>query len=273
MGTFIENPVLQKEVRGQLRARRQTRGARVAAAVFAAIVVLLLYYYGARAILTGSSNARDAFVAMVTLQLTLVLFLAPSLTASAISQEREQQTWNALLLSRLSADEIVVGKIIARLLPAAAIVLLFVPLTILAAFVGEVGTAAFVLSYLLIVFAGVFYAAVGLFFSWAYRRTVAATSATFGVIAFFVVGTVLLYSLWAMARTGQSSEVENFPLMWLNPYLALSEVFSLLSNGGGGDDANRLPLVGFLVACVLGAAGLIAIIIRRLSHGPKELEQ
>src|SRR4028118_643948 len=105
MGTFIENPVLQKEMSSQFRARRQTKGMRVASMLCAGAIVLLLYYFGARAILHTSNDARDCFMAMISLQMVLILFLAPSLTAGAITQEREQQTWNALLLSRLSGAE------------------------------------------------------------------------------------------------------------------------------------------------------------------------
>ena len=273
MGTFIENPVLQKEMSSHFRARRQTKGVRVASMLCAGAIVLLLYYFGARAILHTSNDARDCFMAMVSLQMVLILFLAPSLTAGAITQEREQQTWNALLLSRLSADEIVIGKLVARLVPAVAILLLFAPLGILAAFFGEIRTATFVLSYLLLLLSTVFFAAIGMFCSWAYRRTVGATSATFGVIAFLTVGTALLYSLWTMARLGRNSDMENFPLMWLNPFVALSIVLSQVSGSGLSNDQNAAPFLGFLFTCVVGTLGLLFVTVRRLSRGPKELEQ
>jgi ABC-type transport system involved in multi-copper enzyme maturation permease subunit len=269
MGTFSDNPVLQKELRSQMRARRQTRGVRAATIFVVSAIVLLLYYYGARAILRSSSDARDVFTGMVFLQLLLVILLAPSLTASAITQEREQQTWNSLLLSRLTSDEIVVGKLIARLVPAAMVLTMFVPLGILAAFVGEIKMTTFGVSYLLLVFTAVFFATIGLFCSWAWRRSVAATSATFGAIAFLVVGTALLWGLWAIAHPTEGNDVESFPLMWLNPFVAVSIVVSQIGQG----DPNIAPLIAFLIACVLGTLGLLWATIRRLSFGPKELEQ
>ncbi len=272
LGTFTDNPVLQKELRSQLRARRQSQGVRLATLLLAGGIVLLLYYYGGRAILQSASNARDLFLAMVAIQLTLVLFLAPSLTANAITQEREQQTWNALLLSRLTADEIVVGKLVARLLPAFLILLMFMPLGLLSAVVGGVALSTYTLSYLLLVATAVFYAAIGMFCSWAYRRTAAATSAASGVIAFLVIGTYLLYGLWASANPGRGLDAEDFPILWLNPYVSLAVVMNNVTNNTN-NTADPMPLIAYLTICIIGTLLLILAMVRRLAQGPKEMEQ
>ena len=269
LGTFTDNPVLQKELRSQLRARRQSRGVRLASLFVSGAIVLLLYYYGGRTIVQSTSNARDLFLAMVAIQLTLVIFLAPSLTANAITQEREQQTWNALLLSRLTADEIVVGKLVARLLPAFLVLLMFVPLGLLAAVIGDVPISTYILSYVLLVTTAVFFATIGMFCSWAYRRTAAATSAASGVIAFLVIGTFLLYGLWATANSGQRTDAERFPILWLNPYLSLSVVLSGLSDRA----TDPTPLIAYLTICTVATMLLIYATISRLASGPKEMEQ
>jgi hypothetical protein len=53
--------------------------------------------------------------------------LAPALVAGAIAGEREQQTWDGLVLSCLSPGEIIWGKLLARLVPLAVITLALLP--------------------------------------------------------------------------------------------------------------------------------------------------
>lgn len=271
MGTFTENPVLQKELRTQIRSRRQTPGVRNASIVVSGLITLLLYYYGARGILYSDGAAKDIFQAIGYIEMTLILFLAPSLTANAFTQEREQQTWNALLLSRLHADEIVIGKLIARMLPIALIYLLFLPLTVLASFVGGVPFATFLACQVLLIVAAVFFSTIGLFFSWANRRTSAATTVSFGTIAFLTAGTVMLWGLWSSATMGGSNRAEQFLPMWMNPFLAVYVACGALNYGSR--DESSAPYVFFLVFCLVMTAVMVRLMIKRLSRGPKEMEQ
>jgi ABC-type transport system involved in multi-copper enzyme maturation permease subunit len=271
MGTFVENPVFYKELRSHLLSRRQSRGARAATVVIAALMVALLYYACVRTVLRGHMEGRDLFAAISYVQLTLLVFLAPSLTANAITQEREQQTWNMLLLTRLTADEIVMGKLLARLAPAAILLAVFVPLGLFAVFMGGVPVSVLLLSYLLLAATGIFYGVIGLFCSWALRRTSVATSASSTVIAFLVVGTPLLFSLWSVATTGSGRGIEDFAPMWLNPYMAMAAALSDL--GYGSASLSPAPLAMNLIACAAGTAALVASMRKHLARGPKELEQ
>ena len=265
VGTFNENPVLQREFRSRLSSRKQSKGVRIATAVVALSVVLLLYYYGARVMLRNNMTARDLYTVIAYIQMTLIVFMAPSLTANAITQEREQQTWNALLLTRLTGDEIILGKLIARLFPAAVLIALFVPLSILAAFLAGIPVVVVLHSYLVVCVTTVTYGTIGLFCSWAFRRTSMATSAATGIIAFLVAGTFLLCGLWSSARFNMPSRFEDFAPMWLNPYMALWVAL----------DANTtscLPTIVNLAASASASMVLLATMIRRIARGPKELE-
>lgn len=270
MGAIIDNPVLSKELRSRLRSRKQGKANRNAAIILAGSVVVLMYYFGVRAILRTPSvrEAHDMYLIFtVMIQTTLILFLVPALTSGAITQEREQQTWNALLLSRLTPEEIVIGKLIACLMPAVLILGIFAPLNLLSAIVGHVGIATYLVSNLLLLTASVFYATISLFCSWAYRRTYIATAAAFGTAAAFAVGTVLLYGLWTMAHPGTSIRPETFMPLWVNPYMALIAAIE------GPAQRDLTPALFHIFVSVIGSLALIGIMIGRLSHGPKELEQ
>jgi ABC-type transport system involved in multi-copper enzyme maturation permease subunit len=202
----------------------------------------------------------------VIIELTLILFLLPSFASAAITKEREQQTWNALLLSRLTSWEIVLGKFVGALAPALFLLLLFLPLDIISAVLGDVSLFRFLLSTGLLLSIVVFCTALGLFFSWARRRTFQASSSVFGVLAFLTVGTWILFGLYQLSQIMRPVSAEEFPPLWLNPYLALNDSL---------DTNNAFPFVAIiaLILYLVLSAALLWLVTTRLRHGAKELEQ
>jgi ABC-type transport system involved in multi-copper enzyme maturation permease subunit len=269
VGILTENPILAKEMRSRLRSRKQTKSNRIAAGICITIVVGLLYYLGISTLFDTNApvRGRDLFgISVMGFQLTLLALVTPSLAAGTITQEREQQTWNALLLSRLTRSEIVLGKYIACLLPVLAILILFVPIDIISAYVGEIGFATFAITHLLLLGTALFYTAISLYFSWSSRRTFVATTASLSTILFFVVGTALLYGLWDMARMSRPSQVESFLPMWMNPYYAMGDLLT---------QSYSHPSIAITntIICFVGTILLLWRAIHRLAKGPKELEQ
>jgi ABC-type transport system involved in multi-copper enzyme maturation permease subunit len=56
--------------------------------------------------------------------------LTPALVAGTIAGERERQTWDALVLTRLGPGEIIWGKLLSRLFPLALVTLVLLPLVL-----------------------------------------------------------------------------------------------------------------------------------------------
>lgn len=278
VGMLTENPILAKEMRARLRSRKQSKSSRIASAVCIVIAVGLLYYFGLVSLFGSSATfrGRDLYgISIIGFQITLLALITPSLASGSITQEREQQTWNALLLSRLTRSEILLGKYVACLLPILTILGLFVPIDIIAAYTGEIGFLKFFLSHLLLLSTALFYTAISLYFSWASRRTFVATTASLSTLLFFVAGTPLLYGLWEIARLNQSSRGEDFIPLWLNPYYAMANL--LYSYSGGNlstvtTENMTITLTNILV-CLIGASLLLGRAMHRLTKGPKELEQ
>jgi ABC-type transport system involved in multi-copper enzyme maturation permease subunit len=269
MGVLFENPVLSKEIRSRLRARRQSKASRVAAYVVVAFVVGILYYYGLAALFSSNSQSNgEGLYIFYTLgiELTIILFLIPSLAAASITQEREQQTWNALLLSRLTAGEIVFGKFFAALLPALIILGLFFPLKLLAAVAAGMPLYRYFFSNFLLLATVAFFSALSLFWSWRCRRTFVATSSSFGTVLFFVIGTFILYGLFSVAVPRNGVSPEEFAPLWVNPYMAMWWVLE--------NRSDNLPVgLTCLALYLLGTIVTLLYVTRRLTHGAKELEQ
>ena len=267
MSVFTENPVLQKELMIRFQLRRQSRANQIAIYAIVGLIIPLVYFFTVRAMVQDQNTAKDAFGIFVTaLEVSLVVLLTPAMTAGSISLEREKQTWNALLLSKLTPGEIVSGKYIGALLPTFATLAVFFPLNIIAAVAGKVGFGVFVLAHLLLIATALFYGALGLFCSWACRRTQVSTAMAAGAVALLVLGTPLAMFLWQSVASvsSPSDPVLEFTPLWINPYAAMLELL-------GAAPAHPEVAVTCLFLSLVGTVGLLAFVTGRLAQGPREM--
>lgn len=269
MSVFTENPVLQKELLTRFQLRRQSKANRIAIYTLLGFIIPLVYFFSIRSMIRDQSASRDAFGIFVSvLEVSLVVLLTPAMTAGTITLEREKQTWNALLLSKLTHGEIVSGKYIGAILPTLITLAVFFPLNILAAIAGKVELSAFLLAHLLLISTALFYGALGMFCSWAARRTQISTASTAGAIAFLVLSTPLALVLWQAVTpysSGNSDPVLAFAPLWINPYAAMLELL--------GQNTSTQPQIALTCSLLslLGTAVLLGVVTRRLAQGPKEM--
>ena len=233
MGLLTENPVLERELRGRLRLRR--KGARRAIPFVAwpiALVALYFYARGLTALGRGPvQDARELLSVIAYGALALIVLLAPALASTAITQEREQQTWDALATTRLSAWEILFGKWIGRQIIPWLMIVLALPYLLACAFFGGMGLLILPAVLLFLVVTTAFYSAMGLLCSFQARRTVGATATALTITAALCVGTVIVNQVFQLlqARVGPP---ENSPILWLNPFIALSSLLAMLDRSG-----------------------------------------
>jgi len=104
------NPVLRKDLLGLLRLRR-IAGIQVLYVVTLAILVMLNWPQGG--ILSLADQSQDSLLMGLILgQLVLLLLFVPGIAAVSLTTEREQYTLEMLYASRLSAGQIITGKIL-----------------------------------------------------------------------------------------------------------------------------------------------------------------
>ena len=162
--------------------------------------------------------------------LTLIVLLAPAMASTAITQEREQQTWDALATTRLSAWEILFGKWVGRQLIPWLIIVLALPYLLACAFFGGMGFAILPAALVFLVVTTGFYSALGLLCSFQARRTAGATATALTVTAFFCVGTVVINQVIEILQPHAGAQ-GNSSVMWLNPFFVFSALLSWLKPG------------------------------------------
>ena len=278
MGLITDNPVLEREVRGRLRLRRKGAG-RAVPLVAWPIGLVALYFYarGLAAIGRGrSQDAQDLLPVLIYGALTLIVLLAPALASTAITQEREQQTWDALATTRLSAWEILFGKWVGRQIIPWLIIALAVPYLLACMFFGGMGLAALpgVLAFLVITTA--FYSALGLLCSFQARRTAGATATALTFTALLCVGTVIVNGVIQILQPRSNGYSDSW-VMWLNPFYVLSSLLAWLGRGivyqnstGSPTDMNPLQVGFYLLVSVVAIAAALRFMVSRYGRAVRE---
>ena len=231
MSIFRDNPVLQREVRGRFNFRR-IRTQKATLVTVGAITLVIVYFYG-RALLGiihgQSEDARGLWTVIIYGLLFFVVLLSPALSSTAISQEREQKTWEALTTSRLTASEVLLGKWLARQLPVILLIVIALPLLITCTFVGGLGTLITIAALVFLFLTTGLYSMLGLLCSYFARRTTVATTGALLLSAFLCLGTLIIDGIYSTFTMHYS----HGPLMWINPFYALSSlVYTLKPNEG-----------------------------------------
>ncbi|WP_026960883.1 ABC transporter permease [Alicyclobacillus herbarius] len=245
------NPLLYKEFRQRMRARRTPL---VVAGYFvsmAALTFFLLYEnVQGQLVFVLPARSEQVFLLLSLLQMTVVAFLTPAFAAGAISGERERRTLAVLLTTPLSPIGILVGKVLSSsallalllvvTLPLYSLVFLFggaVPQEVLAVFGFQM------LNIILIAALSVLWSTIALRSGWS-------TVLSYATVGFMVIFTgVVGYGLRLLAQ----SPMEFFAMQWSNELLGLNPLWIEASLAGVVTTVSHawLRFLGFYAALVV----------------------
>ena len=271
---WVKNPVLRKELTSRMSVRRMIKANRITLTLLLAVVLPIVYLVFARALFVNSSvqDGRDIFgVIAVGFQTAFAVLLAPTVSSGVITLEREKQTWNALLLSRLTSWEIIWGKLLGSVLPALAMQIIFIPVLVMATLKGGVSLASFIGAEAFVVFCTFFYGIIGMFFSWLCRRTQLATASAMATVMISIVASPVLLALWQYLIPTYQTKPETFVPLWTNPFYVMVLICGLDSTEAvKGFHTIGIPLFFYITSAFVGWL-LCVVMLRRLSDGPPEM--
>ncbi|HEY8870679.1 MAG TPA: ABC transporter permease [Candidatus Limnocylindrales bacterium] len=228
-----------KELRGRMRGRR--------AFVFVTIYLLILggfawmveviaersVSFGVGGALASATIGQAVFVALLMFETLLIIVLAPSFTAGAISLEREKQTLDLLAVTPISSLAIVLGKLISAMTYVFILVLASIPLTAVVFVFGGAGPDDLIRGYVVLLATAIGLGSVGLFFSALVRRTQAATILTYAGVLLATLGAVFIYLFWGVVQANSTAnrdaiafQAQRPPeaLLYFNPFVAMADV-------------------------------------------------
>lgn len=219
--------VLAVELRRRVRSRRSAWLLSGYLAVMGA--VMLGYLYVSTGPNVVSATSRELFYLLSTLQLVMVLFLTPAVAAGTISGERERQTLHVLLITNLTAAEIVVGKLVSSLSFLVLLVVASLPLYAIVFVYGGVSPALLTAAFAFFLFTMAVVGSFSVLASALCRRTSAAMVTSYAAVGAMVIGTALLAQfvrLWWERFHPSAPPAGGF---WGDGILAFNPVWSLWS--------------------------------------------
>lgn len=171
-------------------------------------------YYGEMAY----SSLLHMYMLVAVSEAAIILFIVPALTAGSISGERERQTLDLLLCTRLRPVDIVVGKLVSCLSTAFIMMVTSLPILSLVYIYGGLGITDLAQLFFCLAVTTLYIGSVSIFFSALMKRTTVATVLSYLAVIFVVVGTlmllVLVYHLQVLMGTDGVLAQENMMYPW-----------------------------------------------------------
>ncbi len=184
---FIDNPVLQRELVGNLRTFRAFALMLVYQIALAA-VVLIAYPREERMDLSENTATARTLVDVFFLgQFVLVSLIAPSFAAGTISGEKERKTYEMLLASPLRPGAIVIGKLVASLTHLLVLIFCSLPIVMLCLPLGGVSIYELLAAFVALLFAILLFGSIAVFCSCRFKRTSASLVVSYLVILPMVI--------------------------------------------------------------------------------------
>lgn len=272
------NPVLVKELKLRFRSFKSFSG------LMFYLAVLCIFIAGFLLLTTGFTGrgffSPDAsfmmFTVLTILQMALVLFITPSLTAGAISSEREKQTLNILLTTTQSSTQIIIGKLLSSVAFLVLMLIAGLPLYSLVFLFGGVSPSQLISIFLFYLVTVVAIGSIGVMFSTITKKTIVAMIATYGSIIFLGGITAFFFFLtMAFHQSGNTigTNTSYMTYFWasINPgALMLTLISPEMGDALSELSGVKLPVwITYLIAYILIIVLCLTIAIKKLRANMK----
>lgn len=228
----LQNPVLKKELKLRFRSFKSF------SAILFYLLTLLVFTVGFFLVVTdfkgkgfiGPELNVILFTMLTFVQLSLVLFMTPGLTAGAISTEREKQTLNILLTTSQSSWQIIFGKLTSSISYLLLLLLAGMPISSVVFLFGGISPSEYVLTYAYMIVILIALASIGILMSTLIRKTIVAMITTYGIMLFLTVMTAFFVFVTMSFQAGSDgiSIGEQKPFayffMAINPLIHMASV-------------------------------------------------
>ena len=186
------NPVYKRETMVSSRSFRMSLIVLVFNSVLAVVALLSMYSVIARVKVTAEirySSFMELYTFVATMEFIMLLFIIPAITAGSISGERERQTLELMLTTKMTPAQIVFGKLFSSLSTVAMLIISSFPVLSLVFIYGGVRIPDVGMLLLCYVTTAFLAGCLGICFSSVFKRSTLATVVSYCVIILLVGGT------------------------------------------------------------------------------------
>ena len=225
----LSNPILIKEMRTRMRGTRAflvLTGYVLTLSVIVSLIYIVLHKNAPTTVVNQAGSVLTPV--LIYVQMGLICLIAPTFAASAISSEREQQTFDLLVASLARPSTILFGKLGAALSYLFLTLFGSLPLIALTYSLGGVALRDIAIAYLVMVVSGITFCSMSFLWSTLIRRGVLAQLTSLISVIFLVAAMPALALFFsALANNfnqGPSPAFMNavFLLLRTNPFAAIA---------------------------------------------------
>lgn len=226
MKELLANPVLVKEIKLRFRNMKSFTG------LFFYLLIMGIFVFGfinLTSSISGSGFFRPEesfmlFSMLSYIQLGLILFITPGLTAGTVSSEREKQTLNILLTTAQSSFQIIFGKLLSSIAFLLLLLVSGLPIYSMVFLYGGVSPSQIAIIFLFYFLTLLVIGGLGVMYSTLTRRTIVSMIVTYGTMIFLtaVTGFFLILSV-SLSSVAMGTGVSPLSYFWasINPAVVL----------------------------------------------------
>ena len=234
------NPVLRNESKISVRSIKFTL---MIFAYIAVLSVAVMIYYSSvnEAIFSNGlylESSKLFYVVMAIGQAILLLFIVPALSSTSICSEREKQTLDILLSSKLTPLQIIIGKVSASSLRVIILIISTMTLYAIGSLTGVTKISNILELIVFFIVNTIFVSSIGVFISTCAKTSKVSTTLSYAVVLAIYMGIIVI--TWAiliitiynkdMSGTALTTMPKASPIVYLSPVVGF---VSLLLNQVG----------------------------------------
>ncbi len=207
------NPVLRREAITTMRNWKTY----ATVAIFLGITALGAFFYIYMNMFQNYNMSFDPesmlvlYIVLASMQMGLVMLVVPAVAAGSISGERERQTLDLLLVTKMSPLSIVMGKLMASLMYILLLILATLPIFGLTFYFGSVSLVQVLEMFLFVLVNACMVGAISIFFSCVFKKTITSIVLMYLVIGVLCFGTLL--ALGFLVVSASVSQTGELPLL------------------------------------------------------------
>lgn len=227
------NPVLRNETKIAVRSIKFTLMILAYVAVLAIAVMIYYNVINSEAFYNGLNlkSSTNFYVVMAVVQAALLFSIVPSLSSTAICSEREKQTLDILLSTKLTPLQIIIGKISSSSLRVIILIISMMPLYAVGSLMGGIKISYILQLILFFIINTIFMASIGVFISTCVKTSKVSTTLTYLLIVFIYLGVIaiafgiLAFSIYQYYNANNLTA----PMPTISPIIYISPVIGFIS--------------------------------------------
>ena len=249
----MRNAVCKKEMKLSVRTKKTTWGLFVFNSILALLGLLVFYVEFGRQSSYSTIDYSEmlmVYIIICLIEMCLIAFIVPSITAGSIAGEREKQTLEILLTTKLTSWQIIWGKLLSSISTLLLYIISSIPILAIVFSVGGISVLDLLQVMVYICVLAVFFGSFGILYSCIFKKSIVATICTYGTVFITTVGPFIwlwvIYVYQEITKAASANYVEPDVGHWaavgfISP---INSVVSLFCSQIGSADA-------FYDVCVL----------------------